>query len=66
MKSPRRLLLALLPLGPQTALRLTTARYFTPGGKSVQEGGIEPDIRVPQISDPDYKSRPVFREAVTL
>lgn len=53
----------LLPLGPQTALRLTTARYYTPSGKSVQEGGIEPDIRVPQISDPDYKTRPVFREA---
>ena len=29
----------------------------------MQEGGIEPDIRVPQLSDPDYKSRPVFREA---
>jgi carboxyl-terminal processing protease len=53
----------LLPLGPQTALRLTTARYYTPAGRSVQEGGIEPDIRVPQISDPDYKTRPVFREA---
>jgi carboxyl-terminal processing protease len=53
----------LLQLGPRTALRLTTARYFTPSGRSVQEGGIEPDIRVPQISDPDYKSRPVFREA---
>ncbi len=53
----------LLPIGPSTALRLTTARYYTPSGKSVQEGGIEPDIRVPQISDPDYKTRPVFREA---
>ena len=53
----------LLQVGPQTALRLTTARYFTPSGRSVQEGGIEPDIRVPQISDPDYKTRPVFREA---
>ncbi|SEN72299.1 carboxyl-terminal processing protease [Sphingomonas gellani] len=52
-----------LPLGPDTALRLTTARYYTPSGRSVQEGGIEPDIRVPQISDPDYKTRPVFREA---
>jgi carboxyl-terminal processing protease len=29
----------------------------------VQEGGIEPDIRVPQISDPDYASRPKFRES---
>lgn len=53
----------LLQLGPTTALRLTTARYYTPSGRSVQEGGIEPDIAVPQISDADYKSRPVFREA---
>ena len=29
----------------------------------MQEGGIQPDIRVPQLSDPDYKARPVFREA---
>ena len=53
----------LLQLGADSALRLTTARYFTPSGRSVQEGGIRPDIAVPQISDPDYKSRPVFREA---
>ena len=53
----------LIPLGPQQQLRLTTARYYTPSGRSVQEGGIEPDIAVPQVSDPDYKSRPVFREA---
>ena len=39
------------------AIKLTTARYFTPRGRSVQEGGIEPDIRVPQISDPDAKKR---------
>lgn len=53
----------LLPLSNTTALRLTTARYYTPSGRSVQEGGIEPDIRVPQISDPDYKARPKFRES---
>jgi carboxyl-terminal processing protease len=53
----------LLPLGQETALRLTTARYYTPSGKSVQEGGITPDIEVPQLSDPDYKSRPVLRES---
>ena len=53
----------LLPLSTTTALRLTTARYYTPSGRSVQEGGIEPDIRVPQISDPDYKARPKFRES---
>jgi carboxyl-terminal processing protease len=52
-----------LPLTETTALRLTTARYYTPSGRSVQEGGIEPDIRVPQLSDPDYKDRPRFRES---
>jgi carboxyl-terminal processing protease len=39
------------------AVKLTTARYYTPNGRSVQEGGIEPDIRVPQISDPDARKR---------
>ena len=53
----------LLPLSEDTALRLTTARYYTPSGRSVQEGGIEPDILVPQLSDPDYKDRPRLREA---
>jgi carboxyl-terminal processing protease len=53
----------LLPVGQQTALRLTTARYYTPSGKSVQEGGITPDIIVPQLSDPEYKTRPRLREA---
>lgn len=53
----------LLQLSENTALRLTTARYYTPSGRSVQEGGIEPDIAVPQLSDPDYKDRPVVREA---
>jgi len=52
-----------LQTGPNTALRLTTARYYTPSGRSVQGGGIEPDIYVPQLSDPDYKSRPRLREA---
>ena len=49
--------------GPESALRLTTARYYTPSGRSVQAGGIEPDITVPQLSDPDYKDRLVVREA---
>ena len=47
----------LLPLTRDTALKLTTARYYTPSGRSVQEGGIEPDIRVPQLSDPDAAKR---------
>jgi carboxyl-terminal processing protease len=49
--------------GPEAALRLTTARYYTPSGRSVQAGGIDPDITVPQLSDEDYKSRPRIREA---
>ncbi|HKU93350.1 MAG TPA: S41 family peptidase [Sphingomicrobium sp.] len=49
--------------GPEAALRLTTARYYTPSGRSVQAGGIEPDITVPQLSDEDYKDRPKIREA---
>ncbi len=48
---------SLLPLGRDAALKLTTARYFTPAGNSVQEGGIKPDIAVPQLSDPDMAMR---------
>ena len=50
-------------LSSNRALRLTIARYYTPSGKSVQAGGIDPDINVPQLSDPDYKTRPAIREA---
>ncbi|MEO6581140.1 MAG: S41 family peptidase [Sphingomicrobium sp.] len=50
-------------LGANRALRLTVARYYTPSGRSVQAGGIDPDIVVPQLSDPDYKDRPAIREA---
>jgi carboxyl-terminal processing protease len=49
--------------GPEAALRLTTARYYTPSGRSVQAGGIEPDVVVPQLSDADYKDRKLVREA---
>jgi carboxyl-terminal processing protease len=52
-----------LPLTRDTGLRLTVARYHLPSGRSVQEGGISPDIRVPQLSDPDYKKRVSIRES---
>ena len=51
-----------LPLSRQTGLRLTIARYHLPSGRSVQEGGIKPDIQVPQLSDPDYAKRIATRE----
>jgi len=34
----------ILPLGNNTAIKLTTARYYTPNGRSIQAKGIEPDI----------------------
>ncbi|MBI1403899.1 MAG: PDZ domain-containing protein [Porphyrobacter sp.] len=52
---------SLLPLGPDAALKLTTARYYTPSGRSVQEGGIKPDIAVPQLSDPDLALREKYQ-----
>ncbi|WP_379548597.1 S41 family peptidase [Qipengyuania sp. DSG2-2] len=52
---------SLLPLGRDAALKLTTARYYTPSGHSVQEGGIKPDIRVPQLSDPDLARRTKYQ-----
>jgi len=56
---------SLLPLTRDSALKLTTARYYTPSGRSVQEGGIEPDIRVPQLSDPDaaLRAKYAYRES---
>jgi len=36
----------ILPLGNNTAIKLTTARYFTPSGRSIQAKGIVPDIAV--------------------
>jgi carboxyl-terminal processing protease len=48
----------IIPLGPGNgALRLTTARYFTPSGRSIQAKGIEPDIKVVQEVPADVKGR---------
>jgi carboxyl-terminal processing protease len=38
----------IIPLGSNGALRLTTARYYTPSGRSIQAKGIDPDIEVLQ------------------
>jgi len=48
----------IIPLGSGNgALRLTTARYFTPSGKSIQAKGISPDIEVLQEVPDEVKSR---------
>src|SRR3954470_15245135 len=39
------------PLGPDTGLKLTTARYYTPSGKSIQAKGIVPDVMVDEAED---------------
>jgi carboxyl-terminal processing protease len=41
----------IMPLGNNTAIKLTTARYYTPGGRSIQALGIKPDIVVEDPSD---------------
>ena len=48
----------IIPLGPgKGALRLTTARYFTPSGRSIQAKGITPDIQVLQDLPENLKGR---------
>jgi carboxyl-terminal processing protease len=49
----------IIPLGAGNgALRLTTARYFTPSGRSIQAKGIVPEIEVLQDVPDDLKTRP--------
>jgi carboxyl-terminal processing protease len=43
----------IIPLGANGALRLTTARYYTPSGRSIQAKGIDPDIEVIQDLPPE-------------
>ena len=47
----------IIPLADKGALRLTTARYFTPSGRSIQAKGIEPGIKVLQEVPVDLKAR---------
>ena len=48
----------ILPLGNNAGLKLTTARYYTPSGRSIQAKGIEPDIAVD-----DGRASPLVKEA---
>ena len=51
----------IIPLGENGALRLTTALYYTPSGKSIQGTGITPDIKVDQPLPPELQGRDVSR-----
>ena len=57
----------IIPLGSGNgALRLTTARYFTPSGRSIQAKGISPDIEVLQEVPDELKTRTDTRGEASL
>src|SRR5437870_3424745 len=57
----------IIPLGSGNgALRLTTARYFTPSGRSIQAKGIVPDIEVLQDVPDEFKARTDTRGEASL
>ncbi|CUI06486.1 Carboxyl-terminal protease [Janthinobacterium sp. CG23_2] len=51
------------PLGGDTAVKLTTARYYTPKGRSIQARGIIPDFLVDENADGDGLNSLRMREA---
>ena len=51
------------PLGPDTGIKLTTARYYTPSGRSIQAKGIVPDVMVDETADGDLFASLRPREA---
>lgn len=53
---------SVVPLSDGSGLRLTTARYYTPKGTSIQLTGIKPDIEVKLASTNGEKLHPVMRE----
>ncbi len=60
----------IMPLQNNGAMRLTTARYYTPSGRSIQALGVEPDIIVefvpPVPEDPDAEAQRVRRSEADL
>ena len=57
----------IIPLGRGNgALALTTARYFTPSGHSIQALGVNPDIEVLQDVPPELKERPELKGEASM
>jgi carboxyl-terminal processing protease len=56
----------IMPLGENGALRLTTARYYTPSGRSIQAKGIEPDIKVLEDVPDDLKGKDDMKGEASL
>ena len=53
----------IMPLPGEGAIRLTTARYYTPAGTSIRAKGITPDIEVHQANVEQIDDEPGRREA---
>ncbi len=53
----------ILPMGNETAIKLTTARYYTPKGRSIQAKGITPDIIVEEATIQEGEAGTGMREA---
>jgi carboxyl-terminal processing protease len=51
------------PLGPDTGLKITTARYYTPSGRSIQAKGIVPDVMVDESEEGNLFAALRTREA---
>ncbi len=51
------------PLGPDTGLKITTARYYTPSGRSIQAKGIVPDVMVDETEEGNLFAALRTREA---
>ncbi len=51
------------PLGPDTGLKLTTARYYTPSGRSIQAKGIVPDVMIDESEEGNLFASLRMREA---
>ncbi len=51
------------PLGPDTGLKITTARYYTPSGKSIQARGVVPDVMVDESEEGNLFAALRTREA---
>ncbi|HEV7344055.1 MAG TPA: S41 family peptidase [Devosia sp.] len=48
---------SVISLGPDGAMRLTTARYYTPSNRSIQALGIKPDIEIKQVVPEEFQGR---------
>ena len=51
------------PLGPDTGIKLTTARYYTRSGKSIQAKGIVPDVMLDETAEGEVYASRRMREA---